>query len=308
MYLIRKIQVDDMVETKCIFQGKKSRCRSDPRRDLPLLMCQQHLKQYYGLEVGNELIDGVKQVAYAGALLRPILDFSIFSRNEVIFPTKYFMDLNIRPKDMSNIDTYNLLGKYTLNKTIERTIQEYANTFPDSIEHRHVVEMYRNFMEGDDVDTDPNHKDHLPKLQALVEAKKKLSEVFIRNQPVSQTLKDNFIFIGGKAYNITERKWSKNFQYLLNNCMYAEWQIGPNMYLDHIPANVAFIEKVGLVATEMIVYPVYLVIDGLSIASSIYYNAHVGLIDKIIQQSKYNLSDIPRQYILDEAWKGGTLC
>lgn len=297
-----------MEETKCIFQGKKSRCKSEPRKDLPLLMCQQHLKQYYGLEVGYEMIDGVKHVAFAGGFLKPIFGYSTFNRNEVIIPTKYFMDLNIRTEDRSSNDTQNLLEKYKLNNRIDETLREYASSFPDTMEHRHVVEMYRNFMEEAEADTDPTHKDNLPKLQALVEAKKKQSEVYIRNQPVSQTLKDNTIFIAGKGHKITERGWSKNFQYLLNNCMYAEFQVGANSYLDHIPANTTFIEKVGLVATEMIVHPLYLVIDGQSIGSAIYYNAHVGLVQKLMQPSKFTVRDIPRQYTLNEAWKGGTLC
>lgn len=299
-----------MEESKCIFKGKKSRCRSEPRKDLPLLICQQHLKQYYGLEVGYEQIDGVKHVSFTGGFLRPIFGYSTFSRNEVIIPTKHFLDLNIHSEDKDANESH-LLQKYTLNNRIVETLREYANDFPDTLEHRHVVEMYRNFIEDKPADTDPKHTDNLPKLQALVEARKKHSEVFIRNQPVSKTLKDNWIFLNSKtATNITHMPWSKNFQYLLNNCLYAQFQIHAHgtKYFDNIPFNTTFVEDVGLVATEMIVHPLYLVIEGKATGSPIYYNAHVGLVQKLIQPSKFTVKDVPKQYTLNEAWKGGTLC
>lgn len=300
-----------MEESKCIFRGKKSRCRSEPRKDLPLLMCQQHLKQYYGLEVGYEQIDGVKHVAFAGGFLRPIFGYSSFSRNEVIIPTKHFLDLHIRSEDKVNEAGEGLMEKYTLNNRIVETLREYANEYPNSIDHRHVIEMYRNFMEESPADVDPKHTDSMPTLQALVEARKKHSEVFIRNQPVSKTLKDNHVIMGGKKpVNITEAGWSKNFQYLLNNCLYAQFQImvDGKKYLDNIPFNATFVEKVGLVATEMIVHPLYLVIEGHASGSTIFYNAHVGLVQKVIQPAKYTVKDVPKQYTLNEAWKGGTLC
>lgn len=299
-----------MEETKCIFKGKKSRCRSEPRKDLPLLICQQHLKQYYGLEVGYEQIDGVKHVSFTGGFLKPIFGYSTFSRNEVIIPTKHFLDLHIRSEDKSAEDN-SKYEQYTLNNRILETLREYANEYPDSLEHRHVVEMYRNFIEEAPADIDPTHTDLLPKLQALVEARKKHSEVFIRNQPVSKTLKDNYIYVNGtKAVNITENNWSKNFQYLLNNCLYAQLRINAHgkTYLDNIPFNTTFVDKVGLVATEMIVHPLYLVLEGCSHGSQIYYNAHVGMVQKTIQASKFTVKDVPKQYTLNEVWKSGNLC
>lgn len=300
-----------MEETKCIFKGKKSRCRSEPRKDLPLLICQQHLKQYYGLEVGYEQIDGVKHVSFTGGFLKPIFGYSTFSRNEVIIPTKHFLDLNIHTEDKGE-DGSNLLEKYTLNNRIVETLREYANDYPEHIDHRHVVEMYRNFIGDEKADTDPKHLENLPILQAVVEARKKHSEVFIRNQPVNKTLKDNLLYSSEKnvAVKITEMGLSKNFQYLLNNILYSEFKIHAlgSSYLDYIPFNTTFIKDVGLVATEMIVHPLYLVIEGQSSGSPIYYNAHVGLIPKTIQPFKYTVKDVPKQYTLNEAWKAGTLC
>lgn len=299
-----------MEETKCIFKGKKSRCRSEPRKDLPLLICQQHLKQYYGLEVGYEQIDGVKHVSFTGGFLRPIFGYSTFSRNEVIIPTKHFLDLNIHTEDKDTKDS-ELLERFTLNNRIVETLREYANDYPDTMDHRHVVEMYRNFVADENADTDPIHTENLPVLQAIVEARKKHSEVFIRNQPVSRTLKDNLLYTDKQmALSIIDMKLSKNFQYLLNNILYSEFKIQAygTSYLDMIPFNTTFIPNVGLVATEMIVHPLYLVIEGRSSGSPIYYNAHVGLIPKTIQPFKYTVKDVPKQYTLNEAWKGGTLC
>lgn len=296
-----------MEETTCIFKTKKSRCKSSPRMDLPLLICQHHLKQYYGLELGHVEIDDISHVSFAGSFLKPIKGFSIFSRNEVIIPTKQFLDLRLRPNNSEN----KMYKSYTLNKRIEENIRQYGISFPDTMDDRHVIEMYRNFVGAEIVDPDPEMTHHYPKLQAAVESSKTQSAVYIRNQPVSKTLNHNYLYVGTDEINIhTNSPFSINFQYLLNNCLYSEMEISYNEgnYIDHIPANTTYVKDVGLVATEQIADPLYLILDGRTSGSQVFYQAHVGLLQKQIQEIKYSVKDIPKQYILNEAWKSGKLC
>ena len=299
-----------MEQNHCVFKTKKSRCKSDARMDLPLLICQQHLKQYYGLELGYVEIDDINHVSFAGSFLKPIKGYSIFNRNEVIIPTKEFFDANTRPGDVDETNQ-SFLKKFTMNKRITETIREYAQNFPESMEDRHVIEMYRNLIGPEHADPGPTLKDQLPKLQASVETSKVQSQVYIRTQPVFKTLEHNNLYIENQSINIhSSNKFSENFQYLLNNCLYSEMEIDYNEghYLDVIPPNTIYVERVGLVATEQIADPLYLILDGHTSGSPIFYNAHVTLLPKIVQESKYTVKDIPKQYKLNEAWKGGSLC
>lgn len=296
------------MEPYCIFKTKKSRCRSSVRKDLPLLICEQHLKQYYGLEVGYVEIDDVSNIGLSGGLLKPIKGYSIFSRNQVIVPTRNFFDMVYRSMDVS--DETGLTRKYSLSNRIQETVREYASSFPDSMEHRQVIETYRNFIESDDVNPGPKQTDELSKLQAAVQANKTRSEVYIRNQPVNKTLLHNLINVNGKPTNMESLKWSKNFQYMVANCMFSAMEIQANQkqYIDWLQFNVQFVPNVGLVATETIADPAFLVIDGFTSGSQIFYNAHVGLLPKIVHDSKYTIKDFPQQYALNEAFKGGTVC
>lgn len=271
-------------------------------------MCEQHLKQYYGLEVGYVEIDDVGNIGLSGGLLKPIKGYNIFNRNQVIIPTRNFFDMVYRSMDVP--DTAGLTRVYAMSNRIQETVREYATSFPDSMEHRQVIEMYRNFIESDNVNPGQKQTDELSRLQAAVQAKKTSSEVYIRNQPVNQTLPHNVINVKGKPNAINKMKWSLNFQYLLNNCMFSamEIQVNTKTYLDWLPFNVQWVEGVGLVATEQIADPMFLVVDGFTAGSQIFYNAHVGILPKVVYDSKYTIKDFPKQYALNEAFKGGTVC
>lgn len=303
-----------MAETHCLFKGKRSRCKSSARKDLPLMICEGHLRQYFGLEVGNELIDDLNQVGLVGGFLKPVKN-NIFKRNHVIVPTKYFFDLVYRNEDMATTDIQ-LTSTYTMSTPIEEAVRDYATKYPNSIDHRHVIEMYRNFINKENVDPGQNQKDEYRKLQALVEINKAESEVYIRSQPVGKTLQDNQIYLGDTPKTITEaigadRKiWSPHFQYFMNNCLFSEMEIqkNSNKYTSCLPFNVKFEDKVGLVATEQIGDPLYLVVDGRTIGSQIYYNAHVSIGQKVIQVPNHSLKDFPEQYALNIAIKEGTNC
>ena len=304
-----------MEETSCIFKTKKSRCKSTPRMDLPLLICQYHLKHYYGLELGYIEIDDVSHVGFAGGFLKPIKGFSVFSRNEVIIPTKKFLDLFLRPSDVQSNEDESKIKNFFLNKRIENYILEYGSSYPDSMDSRHPIEMYRNFIGNEIIDSDPKYKDYYPKLQAAVESSKTQSAVFIRNQPVMKAMENDFLYVkeGNKDEEIkvlNKDKFSLNFSYLLANCLYSEMDIdySSKSYMDRLHFNTIFINDVGLVATEQIADPMYLILDGRKSGNQMFYQAHVGLLQKQVYDVKYSVKDIPKQYILNEAWKGGQLC
>lgn len=71
----------------CIFVTKNSRCKTTARKNLPLLICEYHLRQYFGLEVGYVRIDGKSEVGIVGGFLKPVIG-KMIKQGTIIVPTK----------------------------------------------------------------------------------------------------------------------------------------------------------------------------------------------------------------------------
>lgn len=310
--MIRKIQEYSMDINVCIFRTKNSRCKSTARKNLPLLICEHHLKLYLGLEVGYVKLDGDKKVGMVGGFLKPVIG-KMITRSTVVVPSKVFFDLKTRPAEI-NVEQYNTVdGNLELNSSIATTVKQYATKFLEKIEERQVIEMFRNFIGIENVDPGPDQKDEFPGLQANVESLKVRSNVHIRNQPVSKAMLNDGLYVetndGQRLLKTSNMQISSNFQYFLSNCLFSEMRInvGNNYFVDYLHPNLHYVQDVGLVATEDIMDPNFLILDGRSSGSLIYYQSHIGLMDKIIQESQYSLTNFPKENALNEAWKGG-LC
>lgn len=311
-----------MSSTICIFTPSKAECKGAPMKNLTMLMCEKHLRDYYGLELGYVEFDNITHYTYVGYFLKPVRDVAIFQRHTVIIPTKMFFDKHFRAMDFeqavkekkyTNDQLQNLMDdvNYTMNPRISEIVRNYAKHAPQSVDQRHVFEMYRNFLD-DNTDVGPLQPDELIRLQALINVKKVASKTMIDLQPSSKILEHNQVYddIKSTINKITDLKLSVHMQYLMSNCLYSEFQIkhGENSFIDYLPFNVKYIKNVGLVATEQIGNPLFLVLDGRSTGSQIYLNVHVTPLEKVIQKANYQLKDLPKPFSLNEVFKSGVNC
>lgn len=273
-----------------------------------MLICQKHLKECYGLELGYHLDDHPTNVAWVGGFLRPVKNFAYFKRNTVIIPTKKFFDVTQRPEEYR--DESNKFRKYQMNPIILDYVRKYGMNAGKNLENRLTIEMYRNMMH-DNVDPGPRIETHLSNLSTIIRGKKAISQSFIMDQVTYNCFKDFAIYHDDKYTSLIDiPDMSIAMQYILFNCIFSIMKItdDENYYSDYLPYNCEYVPTVGLVATELINHPHYLVINGMGIGSQIYYNAFVSFVQKEVLHKNYTLKDIPSQYALTNALKSGTMC
>lgn len=292
--------------TACLFNATKADCRAPKRTNLSMVMCQKHLKDYFGLEMGYHQDDHPTNVAWVGPFLRPVKNMSYFKRNTVIFPTKNFFDMTLRPEEFK---TDNSFRKYQMNPFILDYIRKYGLYPNKNIENRLVIEMYRNLM-TDKYDPGPNQETLFPNLSSLVRSKKTISESNIMDQSIYRVLKDVGFYKNNILVTLPQSELSLCMQYILFNCLYSEMKItfDTDNFTDYLTYNCEFVENVGLVATELINHPHPLIINGVSSGSQIFYNAFVSTVQKEVLHKNYSLKDIPSQYALTNALKSGSVC
>lgn len=312
--------VTSTTSTTCLYSGNKNECKGESGKNLTMLMCDRHLRDYYGLELGYVEFDNITHVSFVGFFLKPVKDVSIFQRYTVIIPTKQFFDKYFRPNDFALAKSNNAYTSqelenldmlpYVMNPRIEENVRNYAKNAPQSTEHRFVIEMYRNFMDTK-TDVGPNQLDELMTLQRDINSKKNHSETFITKQPSGQIISDSGVYVKSTQHvKLDGLGLSIPMQYLLSNCLCSEIVLNAStqVYGDYLPFNVMFVKNVGLVATEQIADPLYLVVDGKIEVNQIYLNAHVTPVQKTIQKTRLAIRDLPKPFAFNEVMKSGLRC
>ena len=299
--------MSNIESTVCLFSASKADCKSPRRTNLTMVACKNHLKEYYGLEMGYHLDDHPTNVAWVGGFLRPVKNFSYFKRNTVIFPTKEFFDRTQRPEEYDNANAN--VRKYQMNPIILDYIRKYGMNAGKNVDYRLVIEMYRNLMDTK-VDPGPNQKTQLQNLITLIRSKISISVSNITDQAIYNVLPHCSVYVNNELKSLKDLNISKIMQYILFNCLFSEAKITfeEDNFPDYLPYNCEFIPNIGLVATELINHPHFLVINGLSVGSQVFYNAFVSLVQKEVLHKNYTLKDIPPQYALTYALKSGSVC
>lgn len=295
--------------TACLFNASGSRCKAPKRTNLSMVMCQKHLKDFYGLEMGYHQDDHPTNVAWVGPFLRPVKNAAYFKRYTVIFPTKEFFDRTQRPEEFRDKDSS--YRRYQMNPFILDYIRQYGMTLNKRVEHRLPIEIYRNLNSLDkDVDPGPNHETLFPTLISLVRSKKSISESHVRDQAIFKCLKDVSIYTKAGVKTLHDTDLSICMQYILFNCQFSEMRVtfDNDIFTDYLPYNCEFVDGIGLVATELINHPHPLIVNGVGSGSQIFYNAFVSMVQKEVLHKNYSLKDIPSQFALTNALKSGSTC
>lgn len=312
-------------KTECLF-NTKSKCLSPKRTNLNMLVCQKHLRDYYGLEMGFHQEDNATNVAYVGGFLRPVKNIGYFTRNTVIIPTNHFFDRTLRPESYPDHHD-SKFRKYQMNPIILEYIRKYGNNVGKSVDYRVAVDTIRNLIpDHDKMAPGPNQESQHHTLYAVIRSKKSISESLIRDESIFKVLDHFSIYMENDEYkamtNVEALKTEEQLvhvktlpisiamKYILCNMLYSEMEIIHNSYKfpDYLNFNCKYIPSVGLVATENINHPHFLIIDGLCRGHQIIYNAMVSLVQKEVVHRNYTLKDIPPQYALTDGLKDGVNC
>lgn len=298
-----------MEPTYCILNPDKDKCKGKARKNLDMLMCQDHMAEYFGLELGYIEHETETEIKFVGGFLRPVKG-TFFRRNTVIFPTREFFDSVYRPEDQSKPLT---TSQYKMNPAIHKLIVCLSKPRLDHRwDRRYPIEIIRNLFTNEPVNTGPApFQSHMFRnVISHITAKKSISESQISTQSIHEYLNDLVIYDGhGQFNNLSSTNFSLCFKYILANCQFTNHVLGfedPRFFADGLMMNVEWVPDIGLVTTEDIGHVNFLVVHGSSVGSQIYYNAKITSVSKEIVARKFELKDLPSQYALSNAFRGGS--
>lgn len=270
-------------------------------------MCAKHLEEFFGLEMGYYIHETETSFKYIGGFLKPKPGV-VFSKNTVLIPTRHFFDSYYRPEDKrDSIDI-----EYKMNPVIHTLISHLANLSENNVNRRYPIEIIRNLTHVDvNTGPEPNQMYLLRNVITMVTSNKTVSEVQIQTQSISKCFEDFGIRLEAGLKNYRKlsdlKEVSTCMKYLFLNCLFTEHAIDKSIsYTDSIMYNTKWIPEIGLVTTEDVADPHFLVIHGYSFGSQIYYNAVVSTVKKDVLQKKTTLKDVPSQYYLANAFRGGS--
>ncbi|GBN35409.1 hypothetical protein AVEN_73736-1 [Araneus ventricosus] len=99
-------QVEIILENgECVFNIKKSKCYAKKRTTVHMLMCESHLKTYYGLMLKYVAHETETDQPVVRGFLKPLSGIA-FAPNTVIIPTQNFCDFYFRSFDTDMTNEY----------------------------------------------------------------------------------------------------------------------------------------------------------------------------------------------------------
>lgn len=303
-----------MESSICILNPTKHECRGPKRKHINMLMCARHLYEFFGLEMGYNIHETETSHKYVGGMLKPAKGV-VFKRNTVIVPTQTFFDDVYRPQDRS-LQEIGPTQQYKMNPVIDDLIRSLSvNASETNLDKRYAIEILRCFV-GNNVNTGPADIQSvlLRNVITLIVSKKAISESQIRTQSIYRHLSTMLLSINGTLQNVTNiEELSISMQYFLFNCYFSHHVINISelseeklSFIDSMMYNAKWIKGIGLVATEEISDPNYLVVNGTSDGNQAFYNAVITTVKKDILQKNTSLNNLPSQYHLSDAFRGGS--
>lgn len=308
-----------METTNCVFNPVHKPCRGQRRKNLNMLACDKHLLEFYGLEVDYIVHETEVSFKFVGGKLKPAKGKPIEAYT-VIIPTEKFFDNYRRPEDhineLNDVHAIHSTLDYKLNPTIIEFLRNKGtlNKNESNAHIRYGIEMIRNFT-NTAANSGPTAIQNvlLSNLISLIHTKKESAHIGIQNKPIHANLGYHMVNVHNEkdeieATILKELDVSKSMQYLLLNCYFSDHALDNNglKFTDSIQYNCVWMKDVGLVATEDIADPNFLIVDGVSVGSQQYYNAYVATVKKNIIDKSVSLNSLPSQFYLSDAFRGGS--
>ncbi len=299
-----------MEVTNCLLNSNANNCRGPKRKHINMVMCNRHLEEFFGLEMGFVVHETEMSHKYVGGFLKPKKGV-VFQRNTVLFPTQEFFDRYYRPEDVNLMNVYNT-AKFKMNPVLDEMMRFLSSgSSEEKSGKRYLVEIIRNMViKADLLNSGPAEiqKFLFKNMIQLIASKITFTETSIKTQAISSHLDTMQLWQNDRMVQIKDLNFTKIMEYILFNCLFAEHLINheQQQYTDNMMYNVEWVDKIGLVTTESIGDPMFLVVHGISSGSQSFYNALVSTVKKDVVQRKTTLNDLPTQFHINDSFRGGS--
>lgn len=294
-----------MDSTICIFSDSKGECSGRKNSHIPHLICGNHLKQFYGLEVAVSYIESPTEVAYVGWTLKPTPG-TFFKKNEVILPIREIIDKIYRPKEVVMDEGERI---YKINNKTANFLKRLSDESRLSTSERFTYELIRNLSEvNDKINMNPTlHCEENPKHIGFLRSKMTLTDTYVNTDAIINRIAGMSVAANNNDRDetaLSQLELSYSFQYMLSKLEYTVHAIndGASREVNRLIPNAKYVRKVGLVALTDIADPEIIVVLGSSRADKAgviheYYNGIVQTVPKEINHTILHSSRIPTQSV-----------
>ncbi|KAG8175214.1 hypothetical protein JTE90_022637 [Oedothorax gibbosus] len=268
-----------METTQCVFSGNKPECTGRKNHHVQHLMCDHHMREYFGLEIGYSYIETPTETIYVGFNLKPVPGV-FFRSNDVILPVRSFVDKTYRPKQVVPLESDRI---YRMNPRLNEFVQRLFNGGRITAGDRYTYEMIRNLSENSKaVNVNPtDHCEAGPHPLALIGSKLYVAETFIQTNSNMNRINNMTLYIFGKdttnpaETEIDKLNLSLSYMYMLSKMEFSSHlahsvqenptaDVQSKLEVQRMKPNAMFIKDVGLVAISDISDPDVIIVSGCS--------------------------------------------
>lgn len=288
----------------CVFCYKT---KSTPPTNWPLAMmiCPQHLRKPFGLEVQYYKQETETEQQIVGPFLR-VAENVFFKKNTVVFPCREYVEKRFRPEKAAyQVDEYD----YHMNPEIEvwfRAISEKAASGAenDLLNGRYSYEVLRNFSSPyqtlalSDPDSSRFINFYAILQQSLSRAEQKIALLPVSKQfeEVELKTRDKADASGKVTTKLSDIKdMSESYKVLLVHCMLGEHETnvrGVGLEISRVPFNMVYRPGIGVVTTEDMGHPHHLVLSGKETGKQIWYMNKVSTVKKNVHTRSTTARDV----------------
>ncbi|GFT26036.1 uncharacterized protein NPIL_17061 [Nephila pilipes] len=255
-----------MDSTVCIFNTGKGGCGGRKNNHLQNLICEKHLKDYFGLELYHSYVETPTEVLYAGWILKPTAGV-FFKPNDVILPVRLMYDKVYRSNQVVRTEADSL---YKINPRTDEFMRVTLSEGKFAKSDRLIYEIIRNLSEtSPNINVNPSeHCENDPKPIAYIRSKMAVSETFIQKLTTMNYI-NNITLPLGKETPMTELgDLSLSYKFIMSRMEYsshvAEDLQNQTKELPRLMYNAVYVPDVGVVAVADISDPDVIVLHGSS--------------------------------------------
>lgn len=245
-------------------------------------MCDHHLRDYFGLEIGYSYIETPTETVYVGFNLKPVPGV-FFRPNDVILPVREIIDKTYRPKQVVSLASDRV---YRINTRLNEVVQRMFNGGRITTGDRYTFEMIRNLSEiPSSVNVNPiEHCEVNPQPLAFIKSKLYIAETFIQQNSNMARINDTTVYMPTEdpsqdnKFEAAEKELkalnlSLSYRYMLSKMEFSTHvtysmkdsqtkEITANLESQRMKPNAMLVPDIGLVAISDISDPDYIIVAG----------------------------------------------
>lgn len=290
--------------SNCIFANDKLKCKSSAPPTLVNVICLDHLRNVYGLDVMYHKFHDESFTGTVGPFLMLAQDVS-FEENTVVLPTREFTDKYFRP-DLQMDQQDDLM--YKMNPNIINYVTELINSSGQrdmNSEKRYQYELIRNLSvaKKEDISIQVQNNSTEP---LMVNFKN-----FVQTRVCGLNIFMETTNIWNHAKNITLINLDNSevppispFYKMLVTNMYVDMHVFPQneILMPVLGANLMYKNGIGFVTMEKITSPMPLVVLGIETGSAHFYRSKAITLSKSVKNGKR----VPDASLIYDITRGST--